>query len=146
MLVFAIRYYANKRAADLKNTINAMYEIRSQALNYLVPFAQSVNSCHLPEVDFGGMYSVDGLNPAQIWQKNVRDSKMLLDDKEREIVINFGVSLCRCSREQIAEYSDKYISELNEICISYAEKKENKVRIMTTLVISAGVITVLLFF
>ena len=145
MLIFMIINRENKRVADLKKVVDLLCDIRNHTLHKLIPFTESVKECCITDVDFSDLSEYGNKNPEEAWRLSVNKTNMSLSQDEKDIVTAFGISMCRCSREQIAEYADKYISQISEIYTEVKEKKDQKIKIMTMLVVSASLITVLLF-
>lgn len=145
ILIFMIINRENKRVADLKKVVDVLCDIRNHTLHKLIPFTESVKECCIIDVDFSDLSEYGNKNPEEVWRLSVNKTNMSLSQDEKDIVTAFGISMCRCSREQISEYADKYISQINKIYTEVKEKKDQKIKIMTMLVVSASLITVLLF-
>lgn len=126
-----------------------MIDIKNYAIQYLLPFSDIIKTYvadkNVESVDYIDTFLSDSeLSPPEAWKMAVTESNVVLTKREKENVILFGESLCHCSKEQICEYSEKYINELSEMYILLNENKEKKIKTVSALTLSAGLMVILL--
>ncbi len=151
MIVHTIIQNESRHSVDLDKTIETMILIKNNALHYSVSFQDIVKTLSSEMQDCSLDYFrkfllfLPDVPPPQAWETAVLQSDAVLTKKEKKEVIAFGCGLCSCSREQIAELSEKCISTLESCRMQLYEGKEKRIKTATALSLSTGLIIVLIF-
>lgn len=151
MIAYTVIRNERKHSDDLAETIENMILIKNNALHYSLPFQNIIKTllseksdCTLDYMQKFMLFLPD-MSPPEAWRKAVIQSHTALTGREMKEVISFGCGLCSCSREQIAEHSEKCICMLESYRTQLNDGKEKRIKTATALSLSVGMIIVLVF-
>lgn len=132
--------------------LNLIAAIKNKAMFYNLPFAEIIMQLENEE-EFDRFLLLShflqnlksGMAVPEAWKNAVIYSDLALEDRERNILIQFGKDMCSCSRDQIQEISDRALYELNELRHIADEKRKIRSKSTAAVVVSIGLMIVLVF-
>lgn len=84
------------------------------------------------------------LSVPERWKSSVDTSRCRLYQWEKDVIIRLCNSLCVCGRENIEEYCEKALCDINDFFYSAKEKKEKIIKTRAVFAVSTGVMIALL--
>lgn len=136
----------------LNMSLNLIAAIKNKAMFYNLPFAEIIML--LEKEDEFNRFSLltlflqklkSGMAVPDAWKNADIYSDLVLEEQERNILMQFGKDMCSCSRDQIQEISDRALYELNELKHIADEKRKIKSKSTAAVVVSIGLMIVLVF-
>ena len=98
-------------------------------------------------LDFIGLFcnKSDDLPVPERWKSSVEQSQCKLFQWEKDVLITLCNSLCVCARENIEEYCENALCDIDAYIRTAKEKKDIIIKTRAVSVISTGVMIALLF-
>ncbi len=87
----------------------------------------------------------ENLSVPERWKSSVEESDCKLYQWEQDILIRLCNSLCVCARENIEEYCEKALYDIDAFIQTAKEKKEKTIKTRAVFAVSTGVMIALLF-
>lgn len=127
-------------------------DIRTSALFYNLSFEQIIKHIYETEkyysLDFIKLFSLINdctLSVPEKWKSCVEKSDCKLYQWEKDVLIKLCDSLCSCSRNDIENYCNRALDDIDNFIGTAREKKEKTIKTKAVFTISTGVMIALLF-
>lgn len=146
-----IIYNEKKHIDTLYQTGLLITDIKNYALFTNRSFENTVfllkGSGKFDKLDFISVFclSDNNLSVPERWKSSVYNSSCKLYQWEKDVIIRLCNSLCVCTRENIEEYCEKALSDIESFICSAKEKKEKITKTRAVFTVSTGVMIALLF-
>lgn len=133
----------------VKTSISYMVQIKNRALFY----GESLTEIIIQLQEQGSKDNADyiytfipdeKLSPPESWESAINSSR-ILSQREKSLLISFGVGLCSCSKDDIEEYCDDIISQMSEIYKKLISEREKNTKLISALALSVGLTAVFIF-
>lgn len=137
---------------ELETSLKLIDYIKNKAMVYSMPFSDIINGLccerELRSLCLTEKFSykiAETNNVPQVWKETIEEASIHLEEYEKDVLINFGVSMCSCSKEEISNLAENASYSLKCFRDTAVENRNNRSKSMAAICVSLGIVIILMF-